>query len=127
MMERGPSTASCLVYVTPDAQRTMATYIGACRAVSGSDIDEQVVSIPASYISRAICGNAEHAKAAIRKAITWHRKPGRKIAFTLSDTFCVDRHRAEFMELIARDIDILFANEAEIKSLYQTRAMSSRR
>ena len=119
-IERGPSTASCLVYVTPDAQRTMATYIGACSVVSEADIDEQLIDHSAVTYIEGYLWDTESAKAAIRKAITLARNAGRKIAFTLSDTFCVDRHRDEFMELIKKDIDILFANEAELKSLYQT-------
>jgi len=120
MIERGPSTASCLVYVTPDAQRTMATYIGACSRVSETDIDEQIIGHSAITYIEGYLWDTASAKAAIRKAITLAQQAGRKIAFTLSDTFCVDRHREEFMELIKNDINILFANEAELKSLYQT-------
>lgn len=120
MMERGPSTANCLVYVTPDAQRTMATYIGACSRVSEADIDQATIERAAVTYIEGYLWDTDTAKAAIRKAITIARKAEKKIAFTLSDTFCVDRHRDEFLELIKRDIDILFANEAEIKSLYQT-------
>jgi sugar/nucleoside kinase (ribokinase family) len=115
----GPSTASCLVCVTPDAQRTMATYIGACSDVSEVDIDQQQVSQAAVLYIEGYLWDTEHAKAAIRRAMKVARDAGRKVAFTLSDTFCVDRHRAEFIELIKNDIDILFANEAEAKSLYQ--------
>lgn len=120
LMERGPSTASCLVYVTPDAQRTMATYIGACSRVSENDIDEQIIEHSAVTYIEGYLWDTPSAKEAIRKAIDLAQKSGRKIAFTLSDVFCVDRHRAEFMSLIENDIDILFANEAELKSLYQT-------
>jgi len=120
LMERGPSTASCLVYVTPDAQRTMATYIGACSRVSEADIDEQLIDNSAVVYVEGYLWDTPSAKAAIRKAIDLAKKSKRKIAFTLSDTFCVDRHRAEFMELIKNNIDILFANEAELKSLYQS-------
>jgi sugar/nucleoside kinase (ribokinase family) len=115
----GPATASCLVYVTPDAQRTMATFIGACSLVSESDIDEDIITNAKILYIEGYLWDTEQAKAAIRKAIAIAKKAGRKIAFTLSDTFCVDRHRAAFLKMIAEDIDILFANEAEIKSLYQ--------
>jgi len=125
LMERGPSTASCLVYVTPDAQRTMATYIGACARVSEADIDEQIIEHSAVTYIEGYLWDTPSAKAAIRKAIDLAKKSERKIAFTLSDTFCVDRHRKEFMELIDKDIDILFANEAELKSLYQTQDIES--
>lgn len=120
MLERGPATANCLVYVTPDAQRTMATYIGACSRVSESDIDEKLIENSAITYIEGYLWDTDTAKAAIRKAISLSRKAGKKIAFTLSDTFCVDRHRAEFLEMIDRDIDILFSNESELKSLYQT-------
>jgi sugar/nucleoside kinase (ribokinase family) len=117
----GPSTASCLVCVTPDAQRTMATYIGACSDVSEADIDQQQISQAAVLYIEGYLWDTEHAKAAIRRAMKVARDAGRKVAFTLSDTFCVDRHRAEFIDLIKNDIDILFANEAEAKSLYQVK------
>jgi len=119
-MERGPATANCLVYVTPDAQRTMATYIGACSRVSETDIDAVLIERSAVTYIEGYLWDTETAKAAIRKAIALARGAKRKIAFTLSDTFCVDRHRDEFLHLIQNDIDVLFANEAEIKSLYQT-------
>lgn len=119
-IEKGPATASCFVYVTPDAQRTMATYIGACSMVSEADIDEKIIAAAAVTYVEGYLWDTEPAKAAIRKAINVAHKAQRKIAFTLSDTFCVDRHRDEFLNLIMSDIDILFANEAEIKSLYQT-------
>ena len=121
MLERGPATASCLVYVTPDAQRTMATYIGACARVSETDIDQNVIARSAITYIEGYLWDTETAKAAIRKAIEHARASGRKIAFTLSDTFCVDRHRDEFLQMIAHnDFDIVFANEAELKSLYET-------
>ena len=120
MLERGPATANCLIYVTPDAQRTMATYIGACSRVSEADIDIKIVERAAVTYIEGYLWDTETAKAAIRKAITIARGARKKIAFTLSDTFCVDRHRDEFMNMITNDIDILFANESEIKSLFQT-------
>jgi len=121
MLERGPATASCLVYVTPDAQRTMATYIGACSRVSEADIDPTVIEQASITYIEGYLWDTETAKASIRKAMTLARKSQKKIAFTLSDTFCVDRHREEFLQMIDHnDIDILFANEAELKSLYQT-------
>ena len=119
-LEIGPATASCLIYVTPDAQRTMATYIGACSHVSETDIDEATISAAAITYIEGYLWDMDTAKAAIRKAIRIAHAAGQRIAFTLSDTFCVDRHRAEFLELIANDIDILFANESEIKSLFET-------
>lgn len=119
-IENGPSTASCFVYVTPDAQRTMATYLGACTLVSKADIDEHVIEQSAVTYIEGYLWDMENAKAAIRHAITTAKKAGRKVAFTLSDTFCVDRHREEFLNMLKGDIDILFANESELKSLFQT-------
>jgi sugar/nucleoside kinase (ribokinase family) len=116
----GPSTASCLVCVTPDAQRTMATYIGACSLVSEADIDPEIISNAAITYIEGYLWDTQNAKAAIRKAMKLAHESGRKIALTLSDTFCVDRHRPEFMQLIKNDVDILFANESEIKSLFET-------
>jgi sugar/nucleoside kinase (ribokinase family) len=99
----------------------MATYIGACSRVSESDIDAPIIENSSITYIEGYLWDTDTAIAAIRKAITIARDAKKKIAFTLSDTFCVDRHREEFLELISyKDIDILFANEAEIKSLYQT-------
>ncbi len=119
----GPSTANCLVCVTPDAQRTMATYIGACCNVSEVDIDAQMISQSMVLYIEGYLWDTESAKAAIRRSMQIARDAGRKIAFTLSDKFCVDRHRQEFLDMIASDIDILFANESEVKSLYQTESI----
>lgn len=117
----GAATAICLVFVTPDAHRTMATYIGACTLLSEADIDEQIIEHAAVTYIEGYLWDTENAKAAIRKAMKIARDHGRKIAFTLSDVFCVDRHREAFLELIKNGIDILFANEVELKSLYQTK------
>lgn len=121
----GPSTASCLVLVTPDAQRTMATYIGACSQVSESDIDEKIICAAQVTYIEGYLWDTENAKAAIRKAVTLAKKSSRKVAFTLSDTFCVDRHRADFLHLIEHYVDVLFTNEAELKSLYKTEDFSA--
>ncbi|MDE3061260.1 MAG: adenosine kinase, partial [Pseudomonadota bacterium] len=103
-LENGPSTASCLVCVTPDAHRTMATYIGACSHVAEDDIDEEIIGHAKVIYIEGYLWDTESAKAAIRRAIALAKETGRKIAFTLSDVFCVDRHRAEFLELIKNDI-----------------------
>jgi len=116
----GPATAICLVFVTPDAQRTMATHIGACSLLSMNDIDESIIEHAQVTYIEGYLWDTENAKAAIRKAMHTAHKHKRKIAFTLSDVFCVDRHRKEFLELIANDVDILFANEKELLSLLET-------
>ena len=113
----GPSTANCLVFVTPDAQRTMATYIGACALFNEQDVDEALISASRMLYIEGYLWSAEHNKAAIRKAMTLARAHGAQVAFTLSDTFCVNMHRDAFLGLVENDLDILFANESEIKAL----------
>jgi sugar/nucleoside kinase (ribokinase family) len=107
-LTEGLSTARCLILVTPDAQRTMQTFLGACTAFSVADVDEDMIK------------NAPHAIEGLRKAIEVAEAAGTKVSFTTSDAFCVDRFRDQFIELIQDHIDILFANEAEILSLFQT-------
>lgn len=114
----GKATARCMIFVTPDAQRTMNTYIGACTGLSESDIDEKLIADSAITYIEGYLWDEPKAKAAIRKAMDVARKYGRKIAFSLSDPFCVERHRDEFLALLEGSIDILFANEHEIMSLF---------
>ena len=115
----GPSTARCLVFVTPDAQRTMATYLGACVELAPEDIDPELVRAARITYLEGYLWDRPEAKAACRKAADICHAAGRRLALTLSDPFCVDRWREEFRELVAREVDILFANEAEITSLYE--------
>ncbi len=116
---QAPPTARCLVMVTPDGQRTMQTYLGACVELRPDDVtQEQIASARVTYLEGYLWDRPE-AKEAFRKAVKIAHVSGRKVALTLSDAFCVDRHRAEFLELVENDVDILFANEAEITSLYQ--------
>ena len=115
----GPATARSLILVTPDAQRTMNTFLGACTRLGPDDIDtEQVADAHVTYVEGYLWDPPE-AKKAVLKAFDAARAAGRKVSITLSDAFCVDRYRAEFRALIRERVDILFANEAEIKSLYQ--------
>jgi sugar/nucleoside kinase (ribokinase family) len=117
----GPATARCLILVTPDAQRSMNTYLGASQNLLPDDIPENVIAGAAITYLEGYLWDPEHAKAAFRKAIKIARAANRKIAFTLSDQFCVDRFRDEFLGLLKdKQIDILFANEAELLSLFQT-------
>ncbi|MDX1975049.1 MAG: adenosine kinase [Rickettsiales bacterium] len=113
-------SANCIVLVTPDAQRTMATFLGACSQVTQADIDEELIKQSAIVYIEGYLWDTEHAKSAIRKAMALAKMHQRKVAMTLSDTFCVHRHRSEFLQLIHHEIDILFANEGEIKALYET-------
>lgn len=115
----GPSTARCLILVTPDAQRTMNTYLGASALISPADVDSDEVAAAAVTYCEGYLWDQPDAKAAIVAAMDAARAAGRKVAFTLSDSFCVDRHRAEFLELAEGKVDVLFANEAEICSLYE--------
>lgn len=116
----GPATARCLIFVTPDAQRTMATYLGACVNVTEDDIDEGLITQGAILYVEGYLWDPPHAKAAIRAACMIAKSAGKKVAFTLSDTFCVKRHREEFLELLNGTVDILFANEYELLALYDT-------
>jgi sugar/nucleoside kinase (ribokinase family) len=120
-LEGGAPTARSLILVTPDAQRTMNTYLGACVSLGPSDIDpEQIGRARVTYFEGYLW-DAPAPKDAIRKAIGIAKANGRQVALTLSDSFCVDRYRDEFRELIEGSVDILFANQLEIESLYETK------
>lgn len=117
----GPSTARCYIMVTPDGERTMNTYLGAAQDLHPNDIDEaQVASAAVTYLEGYLW-DPPHAKEAFVKAAGIAHKASRRVALTLSDAFCVDRYRAEFLDLIRKGIvDIVFANEGELHSLYET-------
>jgi sugar/nucleoside kinase (ribokinase family) len=116
----GKATARCYIFVTPDAQRTMNTYLGACTELTEADINDALIGHSKITYVEGYLWDLPHAKAAIRKAFDVAKKYKRQVAFSLSDIFCVDRHRAEFIELIHSHIDILFANENELYSLVKT-------
>lgn len=115
----GKSTARCLIFVTPDAQRTMNTYIGACALLSPSKIDEGVIAASAMTFIEGYMWYEEETKLALRKSMELARKYNREIVFSLCDVFCVENRREDFLNL-TKASDIVFANEAEIKSLYET-------
>ena len=115
----GDSTGRCLVIVTPDAQRTMCTYLGAANSLTTDDIDAELVRGAAVTYMEGYLFDPPEAKAAFVHAAEIAHAADRKVAITLSDSFCVDRHRASFAHLVDSHIDILFANEAEILSLYE--------
>jgi sugar/nucleoside kinase (ribokinase family) len=119
MAESGPPTARSLILVTPDAQRTMNTYLGACVTLGPEDIDEALIASAQVTYLEGYLWDPPPAKLAFKKAMAAAHRAGRKVALTLSDAFCVDRYRAEFRELVAGEIDVLFANESEIRSLYE--------
>jgi sugar/nucleoside kinase (ribokinase family) len=115
----GPATARCLITVTPDAQRTMSTYLGACTGLGPNDIDAALVgSAQVTYVEGYLW-DAPEAKKAVLKAFDAAHAAGRKVSITLSDSFCVGRYREEFRALIRDQVDILFGNESEITSLYE--------
>src|ERR1044071_8234361 len=117
----GPASASCYILVTPDGERTMNTYLGAAQNLFPADIDEKAVADAAITYLEGYLGAPPHAKEAFVKAASIAHKAGRKVALTLSDAFCVDRYRDEFRKLMRdKTVDILFANENELRSLYQT-------
>ncbi len=117
----GPSTARCYVLVTPDGERTMNTYLGAAQDLHPNDVDPDVVASAAVTYLEGYLWDPPHAKEAFRKAAKIAHDAGRQVALTLSDAFCVGRYRAEFLDLIrGGTVDIVFANESELKSLYET-------
>jgi len=117
----GAPTARSLILVTPDAQRTMNTFLGACVELGPEDISaELIASAQVTYLEGYLF-DPPRAKAAFQKAAELAHAGGRKVSLTLSDAFCVERYRAEFRALIEGHIDILFANEGEITALYGTK------
>lgn len=116
----GPATARSFILVTPDSERTMNTYLGACVNFTVADVDRKVVEAAQVTYMEGYLWDRPEAKEAFKLAAKIARAAGRQTSITLSDSFCVERHRDSFLDLIRNDIDIVFANETEIKSLYQT-------
>ena len=119
MAAAGLPTACSIIAVTPDGQRSMSTYLGACRELVPDDIDASEIGATHILYIEGYLWDEKMPKAAIRKAIAAAKGAGRKVAFTLSDPFCVGRYRDEFLHLMKTDIDILFANEEEAKALFE--------
>lgn len=117
--KEGPPTARCLVLVTPDAQRTMSTYLGACVELHPNDIDPALFQAAQVTYLEGYLWDQPLAKEAMLKAAVAAKQAGRSVALTLSDSFCVDRHRASFQTLISEHVDVLFANETELLALTQ--------
>ena len=115
----GAPTARCLIVVTPDGQRTMNTYLGACVSFGGADLDEDAVAGSAVTYLEGYLFDPPLAQAAFHRAAEVAHRAGRLVALSLSDAFCVDRHRSAFQALVRDGVDILFANEAELCSLYE--------
>jgi sugar/nucleoside kinase (ribokinase family) len=118
-LREGPPTARSLIMVTPDAQRTMNTFLGASREFGPDDIDEALIARSKVVYIEGYLWDAPSTEEAIAKLTHAAAASGTKLAISLSDPFCVDRHRATFLELIERHVDLVFANEAEIRALYQ--------
>ena len=118
-LKGGDPTALCLILVTPDGQRTMNTYLGACVSFGEADVDAAAVEAAAVTYLEGYLFDPPAAQAAFRRAASVAHGAGRQVAITLSDAFCVGRHRAAFRDFIARDADIVFANEDEALSLFE--------
>ncbi len=114
----GPTTGRAYVIVTPDAHRTMCTYLGAANRISPTDLPDELVEAAAITYIEGYLWDQPAAKDAVREIAARVHAANRKFAFTLSDPFCVERHRREFLALAEREVDVLFANEAEICALY---------
>ncbi|WP_020590496.1 adenosine kinase [Kiloniella laminariae] len=115
----GPSTARCLIFVTPDAERSMNTYLGACVNLTVADIDEKMIASAQVTYMEGYLWDPEEAKKAFILAAEIAHAAGRKVALTLSDSFCVARHRESFLDLVKNHVDILFANEEETMALFE--------
>jgi len=119
----GPATGRCLIAVTPDGERTMNTFLGASALIGPQDIvEEEVAAASVLYLEGYLFDRSE-AKQAFERAAAIARAAGRRVALTLSDSFCVARHRSDFLQLIDSGVDVLFANEAEARALLQREAL----
>jgi sugar/nucleoside kinase (ribokinase family) len=116
----GAPTGRCLVLVSPDAERTMNTFLGAAAQLHPDDAAEDLVRDAAVTYLEGYLFDEPDAKAAFRLAANTAHDAGRRVALSLSDTFCVERHRADFLALVEHDVDVLFANDAEACALYET-------
>ncbi len=116
----GRPTSRSLILVTPDGERTMNTFLGASTELDRGEVDPETIRASAIVYLEGYLFDRPEAKAAFRQAADLARGAGRKVALTLSDPFCVERHRAEFLALIRGGVDILFANEREAAALYET-------
>ena len=114
------NTGRCVILVSPDAERTMNTYLGISQELTEHDIDLKIIEESSMLYLEGYLWDLDNAKKAIIKSIEIARKSGATVAFSISDQFCVDRFRDEFLEIINKYTDIIFANESEIKSLFET-------
>ena len=119
-------TGRCIIVVTPDAQRTMNTYLGVSSLLSSDDLDEATIAAGAVLYMEGYLFDRDDAKKAFRRAAGVAHANGRKVSLTLSDSFCVDRHRADFAALVRDEVDILFGNEDELMLAVRGRRRSTR-
>jgi len=122
--DEGEPTARCLIFVTPDGERTMNTFLGTSVHFAAADIDASLIEAASIVYLEGYLFDRDEAKEAFKEAARLARKSGAKVALTLSDAFCVDRHRADFLRFIREGTDILFANEKEITSLYEVNSFA---
>ena len=115
----GPATAMCVILVTPDAQRTMNTYLGVSALLEPDDVNPAIINGASLLFCEGYLWDVDSAKRAIRKAMDVAAGTGTRVSLTLSDTFCIERHHQEFLELVKGPIDVLFANRAELTRLYE--------
>ncbi|WP_269622529.1 adenosine kinase [Prochlorococcus marinus] len=120
IIKDGPSTARCLIYVTPDAERTMCTYLGASVFLDTKDLDLSLVRETKILYLEGYLWDQSSAKSALEISAKECKDYGGKVALSLSDSFCIERHRESFKRLIENHVDIIFANESEIISLYES-------
>ncbi len=123
----GPSTGRCMIIVTSDAQRTMNTYLGASSMLCPDHLDLDLIEASEVTYLEGYLYDRPEAKDAYRTAAEAAHAAGRKVSLSLSDSFCVDRHRVDFLQLVAEGVDILFANEAEITALYEVDSFDAAR
>ncbi|MCB1031329.1 MAG: adenosine kinase [Acidimicrobiales bacterium] len=116
---QGDPTGRCMIIVTPDGERTMNTYLGASATLSGDHLDHDLIASAKVTFLEGYLFDRDDAKEAFRAAAASAHSAGRKVALTLSDSFCVERHREDFLALVSGGVDILFANEEEIIRLYE--------
>ena len=118
-VEHETPTGRCVIVVTPDAERTLNTYLGVSSFLHTADIDDETIATAGVLYMEGYLFDRDDAKDAFRHAAGVAREHGRRVSLTLSDSFCVDRHREDFRSLVADDVDLLFGNEEELLSLYE--------
>ena len=118
------STGTCLILITPDSERTMNTYLGVSQELTEEDVDLNIIEESSILYLEGYLWDLDNAKKAIKKSISTAINSETKIAFSISDAFCVDRFREEFIDLVNNSADIIFANESEIKSLFETNELN---